>query len=118
MLTSARRANAITGAVLLSVLAVFSFGTPASAYDNVQVTNTTQFVAHVRVTYVSCRSDQFTVQAGANAKPQARRGACLVKSITATLTGGPTVRAFESSGTGLSKYSIVMAGGGAAVEQK
>ncbi len=118
MLTNAHRANAIAGAVLLSALAVFSFGTPASAYDNVQVTNTTRYAAHVQVTYAACRVEHLTVPPVANVKSQLRRGGCLITRITATLTGGPAVRAFQSSGTTFAKFSIVFAGGGAAVEQK
>jgi hypothetical protein len=66
--------------------------------------------------YPGCRSDQITVAPGATVK--VRRAACLVKSITATLTGGPAVRAFTSSGTSLPKFAIVSTGGQVAVEQQ
>jgi hypothetical protein len=116
MFTKTYRMSKAAGAALLVILAVFTLGTPASAYDKARVKNTTAFVAQVRVSYVSCRSDSFEVKPGTTSSPVARRGACLIRSVTATLTGGPPVRSFESDGTGYSDFTIVASGGHVAVE--
>ena len=106
------------GAALLLTVAAFIFGTPASAYPEAQVTNTTKFLAHVRITYVSslCRDDAFSVNPGLTAHA-GKRGGCLIKRVAATLAGGPAVRSFESSGTSYSTFSLVSAGGEVVVQR-
>jgi hypothetical protein len=115
MFNRSHRTSKAAGAALLLTLAVFVFGTPASAYSNVLVTNTTKFVAHVKVSFAACRGDNLVINPGATSQP-IKRGACLITRVTATLTGGPAVRAFESSGTSYSKVSIVTVGGQVIVE--
>jgi len=105
------------GAALLAILAVLILGTPASAYPDVQVKNTTAFPAHVQVSYLACRTDSFSVNPGSTSTP-IRRAACRVRKVTANLVGGPAVRGFESSndGTSDSKFTIVASGAHMVVE--
>jgi hypothetical protein len=117
MFTKTRRMSRTAGAALLVTLAVFTLGTPASAYPDVQVKNTTAFVAHVKVLYLACRNDMFSVNPGATSTP-IKRAACRIRSVTANLVGGPPVRGFESpkDGTGDSKFTLVAAGAHVVVE--
>jgi hypothetical protein len=110
--TRANRTSKIAGMAFLLILAVFTVTTPASALDNVLVRNITPYVAHVKVFYLACRGDSFEVNPGATSSAAGNRGGCLIRGITATLTGGPPVSSFEggNNGTAYSKFAIVTHG--------
>jgi hypothetical protein len=110
--TRANRTSKAAATAFSLILAVFTVTTPASAYDNAQVRNTTPYVAHVKVVYSACRTDSFEVNPGATSSPAGRRGGCLIRVVTATLRGGPSVRSFEAgkNGTSHSKFSIATIG--------
>jgi hypothetical protein len=90
------------------------------SYPNVQIHNSTNYVASGTVDYASifCSNDQYNnLQPGATwTGPD--RGVCLVTQITAVLSvNGGLVQAvpYTSSGTSYSQYAIVQVGAGFAV---
>lgn len=91
----------LSAAVLAATL---TFG----AYPNVSFVNQTKKTAQVTVNYISavqgsCKSDVFTVKAGAKDTVKVNRGSCLIKSITV-----PGAKAFTSTtGTAYSTFGLV-----------
>jgi hypothetical protein len=92
------------------------FATSVLAYDRATIENRTTFPASVHVSYAACKSDSFTVPAGkiqkdgvapGRATAPTRRGACLITSISAGLSGAKyPVTTYTSSGTSYSNFII------------
>ena len=105
------RSTALSISVLASV--VLLSAVPALAYPQVRLTNLTQWSANGEVNYAACRNDKFTgLKPGDTWSPSARRGACLITWIRVTLTGGPPVTQYSSSGTSYSEFFISPSGPG------
>lgn len=101
-----------TGAALLAIPFASAF-----AYPRAEITNRAPFPARVIVRYAACRSDTFNVGASrldkqgvlhaAVSVAPTNRGACLITSITATLSGTSRgVTTYTSSGTSYSQFII------------
>ncbi len=88
------------------------FAVNAFAYDKAKVINMAPWPAAVTVKYAACKGDSFTVPAATKdkigvASPTANRGACLIRSISATLNGkNYPVSSYTSSGTSYSEFII------------
>ena len=105
----------VLGLVLVAV-PVLGASSPAWAYPNATIVNETHLAASGTVHYAACRRDNFSVPAGhktanGNITPtqitiSARRGACLITKIEATLAGAGPAQPYTSSGTGKSDFVI------------
>ncbi|MBC7673925.1 MAG: hypothetical protein H7247_16015 [Polaromonas sp.] len=105
-----------TAATLLAVPFASAF-----AYPKAKLHNRAPYGGTVTINYAACKRDVFRVGASrldkqgvlheAINEPSARRGACLITSISATLDGaGRPVTTYTSSGTGYSKFIIAPTG--------
>ena len=105
-----------TVAILLAVPLASAF-----AYPKAQIHNRAPFAGQVTINYAACNRDVFRFGASrldkkgvlheAINEPSARRGACLITSISATLDGaGWPATTYTSSGTGYSKFIIAPTG--------
>jgi hypothetical protein len=97
----------------IAVIAACLAATGAYAYDRAVVTNMAPWPAAVTVKYAACKTDSFTVPASTKDKlgratAPTNRGACLITSISATVTGKKPypVTSYSSSGTSYSDFVI------------
>lgn len=103
--------------ILVSSAAFLAAGS-AQAYNNVEVFNPAHYPAVVTVKYSACRSDTFTVPAATpagagSAKAGSSRGACLLTTVSAKLSGSNyTITEYSSSGTAVSRFVIRYMGTG------
>ncbi|NKB19911.1 MAG: hypothetical protein GKS01_05130 [Alphaproteobacteria bacterium] len=103
--------------VLLSLPLLALFIVSAHANSKAKITNNTPFTAKGTVKYAACKNDNYTVKAGKKWQAK-RKGACLVKGITATLSGQPNhpgpqikkVSSYKSGGTTRNDFFIQPAG--------
>jgi len=105
----------MTFGVLTAFLSINSL----ASYPKALVENRTTFPAKVHVTYAACKSDTFNVPAGTiqtdallpgTGQAHTNRGACLIRSVSATLSGAThSVTTYTSPGTSFSHF-IIQAG--------
>ena len=106
----------VASLLLMTVPIIGLSSAPASAYANATFENRTNHPVSGTVSYVGCRSDNYTIPAGtinpktatitpAHSTVSARRGACLIKSITANLNG-KAAQTYTSSGTGYVQFIV------------
>src|SRR5437588_6419450 len=105
------RSIAFTVSVLASIILLSAI--PASAYPQVRLTNLTRWTASGEVNYPGCRNDKFTeLKPGETWIPSPNRGGCLITWIKVSLTGGPAITQYSSSGTSYSEFFISPSGSG------
>ncbi len=97
-------------AISVFVLAITSLLNPVvatAAYPKVKITNLTKWPAAGEVNYASalCRNDKYKVNPGETWVGPGR-GVCLITWISASLTGGPQVTKYTSSGTSYSEFFV------------
>jgi hypothetical protein len=114
---STRKASTLIRSIALSVFVLASVvlltPVPALAYPKVRLTNLTKYVASGEVNYPGCRNDRFSgLQPGQTWIPGPARGGCLITWISASLSGGPGVNRYTSSGTSYSEFFISPSGSG------
>lgn len=86
------------------------------AYDKVTIHNNTPYDARIKIEYLSCRSDIFSVAAHGAATPEASRGLCRVSRITGKVNNSPEINAQYNGpqfGTSASQFQLNQTGSNA-----
>lgn len=102
--------RSIAPSILMLVCLVLLCSVPASAYPKVKITNLTKWVASGEVDYAACKNDKFSGLQPGGTWIGPYRGACLIRWVSANLSGGPGVNQYTSSGTGYSEFFISPSG--------
>ena len=103
---------------IISLAFIIAIAAPAAnalAYDDVNIRNSTDYIASGEVEYASifCSDDSYTVTPN-TAWEASSRGACLVTEITASVEtpdGNYRADSYTSSGTSYSQFAIIQTGG-------
>lgn len=85
------------------------------AYPLVHITNSTPYIAHGTVSYLSffCSNDNYEVAGNGGTWQATSRGVCLVTEVSAVLqtpNGNVPATPYTSSGTSYSQFVIVQTG--------